>query len=313
MKDSYNREVDYLRISVTDRCNLRCSYCMPDGVEKVSHSTIMRNEEIVDVVKEAAALGVKKIRITGGEPLVRKGIYSLIKEISIVEGIEEVTITTNGLLLEGNIEKLKEAGVSRVNLSLDTLDENKYKLLTKATKIIDYEQIFKDLIKFEMVPIKINVVLMKGINDSEIESFVELADKYDLLIRFIELMPIGNVHFKWEDYYLSSDEVIKKHDFEFVSKGKNTTYYKVKNHKGKIGFINPISHKFCDDCNRIRLTSDGKIKPCLHTDEEINVKGLSLEEIKNQLKKSIISKPKSHKINEKDYEAIKRSMNRIGG
>lgn len=313
MKDLFDREVDYLRISVTDRCNLRCSYCMPDGIEKVSHTKILRNEEIVSIVIEAANLGVKKIRITGGEPLVRKGIYDLIKEISSVEGIEEVTITTNGLLLNGNIAKLKEAGVTRVNLSLDTLNEEKYLELTKAPKMINFEKIFQDLIENEMTPIKLNVVLMKGINDTEIESFIDLADRYDLLVRFIELMPIGNLSFKWEDYYLSSDEVVKKYNFNFLKKGKNTTYYGVDGKKGSIGFINPISHKFCDDCNRIRLTSDGKLKPCLHTDEEINVKGLAAEEIANQIRKSIQAKPKSHKINEKDYEEIKRSMNRIGG
>lgn len=313
MKDSFNREVDYLRISVTDRCNLRCSYCMPDGIQKVSHDNIMRNEEIIDFVKESSKIGIKKIRITGGEPLVRKGILSLIEDISSMEGIEEVTMTTNGLLLKDQIKELKEAGLSRVNLSLDTLDETKFKQLTKAKTMLDYHGIIKGLIEHDMTPIKLNVVLIKGINDNEIGDFIELADQYNLLVRFIELMPIGHLNFDWESHYISADDVVKNYPLEFDKQGKNTVYYKVDGKKGRIGFINPISHKFCGDCNRIRLTADGHIKPCLHTDEEINIRGLTLEEVKQQLRRSIKDKPSSHKINEEDYQEITRTMNRIGG
>ncbi len=313
MLDSFNRNVDYLRISVTDRCNLRCSYCMPDGIEKVTHEKIMRNEEIVDLVKQAAAIGIKKIRITGGEPMVRKGILSLVEDISSVDGIEEVTMTSNGLLLKGQIAALKKAGLQRVNLSLDTMEEAKYKLLTKSKVMLDYRSVIEELIKYDMTPIKINVVLMKGINDNEIISFIDLADEYDLLIRFIELMPIGHLKFNWEQHYLPTDEILDNYPLVLDSKGKNTIYYKVDGKKGKIGFINPISHKFCADCNRIRLTSDGKIKPCLHSDEEINVKGLSSEEVKSALRRSIKEKPSSHHIDEDDYEEITRTMNRIGG
>jgi len=286
---------------------------MPDGIEKVSHDAIMRHEEIIDIVKEAALIGIKKIRITGGEPLVRKGIFDLIKEISSVNGIEEVAMTTNGLLLRGHVKDLKLAGLSRVNLSLDTLDSTKFKMLTKSKEMLDYIGIFEELIEHGMTPIKLNVVLIKGINDDEINDFIELADKYDLLIRFIELMPIGHLSFDWESHYLSTDEVVKKYPLVLEKSGKNTVYYRVEGKKGLIGFINPISHKFCGDCNRIRLTSDGKLKPCLHTDEEINVRGLTLEEVKHELRRSIKDKPSSHKINDSDYEEITRTMNRIGG
>lgn len=313
MKDSFNREVDYLRISVTDRCNLRCSYCMPEGIEKVSHEAIMRNEEIINIVKEASLIGIKKIRITGGEPLVRKGIVDLIKDISNVEGIEEVAMTTNGLLLKGQVGVLKEAGLKRINLSLDTLDAEKFKQLTKAKEMLDYHAVINELIEHGMTPIKLNVVLIKGINSDEIGDFIELADQYDLLIRFIELMPIGHLNFDWESHYISADEVIKNYPLVHESNGKNTVYYRVEGKRGRIGFINPISHKFCGDCNRIRLTSDGKLKPCLHTDDEINVRGLTLEEVKQELRRSIKDKPSSHKINEEDYEEITRTMNRIGG
>ncbi len=313
MLDSFNRNVDYLRISVTDRCNLRCSYCMPDGIKKVTHEKIMRNEEIVDLVKQAAAIGIKKIRITGGEPMVRKGIITLVEDISNVDGIEEVTMTSNGLLLKGQIKELKDAGLQRVNLSLDTMDEAKYKLLTKSKTMLDYRGVIEELISNNMTPVKLNVVLMKGINDDEVESFIQLADEYDLLIRFIELMPIGHLKFKWEEHYLPADDIIEKYPLILDSKGKNTIYYKTEGKRGEIGFINPISHKFCADCNRIRLTSDGKIKPCLHSDDEINVKGLSLDEVKSALRRSIKEKPSSHHIDEEDYEEISRTMNRIGG
>ncbi|QVK20789.1 GTP 3',8-cyclase MoaA [Mycoplasmatota bacterium] len=312
MRDKYNREIDYLRISVTDRCNLRCSYCMPDGINKVTHDDILRNEEIIELVKEAVKIGIKKVRITGGEPLVRKGIYDLIKEISSVKGINEVTMTTNGVLLIGNVKKLKEAGVSRINLSLDTLKKDVFKSIT-GKEMFDYLELIKELKDNGMEPIKINVVLMNGINSDEINEFVELSQKYDLLIRFIELMPIGHLEFSWEDHYLKNEAILKANpNLKLFKEDLNTRYYKEDNKPGAIGLINPISKKFCSRCNRLRITSDGKIKPCLHKDDEIDIFDLSTS-IYDKLKEAVESKPEEHDIDESKENEITRSMNRIGG
>ncbi len=314
MFDKFNRKIDYLRISVTDKCNLRCAYCMPEGIKKITHEHCLRNEEIVEIVKMAASLGVKKIRITGGEPLVKKGIYQLIKAIKAVEGIEDLAITTNGLLAINNVAKLKECGIDRFNISLDTLDREKYKFITKNNQVLNYIALIEELIANDMRPIKINTVLLKKFNDSEIKDFLKLSQKYDLTIRFIELMPIGELDFDYDKHYLPNEEILNIcKQLEFVEEGKNVTYYRVPNTKGKIGLISPISHKFCEKCNRIRLTSDGVLKPCLHSNDEINVRTSNAVEIKEKLIEAIERKPKNHKIEDENFENIKRSMNRIGG
>jgi len=314
LKDTFEREVDYLRISVTDRCNLRCLYCMPDGVVKKSHDEIMRDEEIIVVVKEAVKIGITKIRVTGGEPLVRKGIYNLIKKIHDVKGVKEITITTNATLLIGHVKELKESGISRVNFSLDTLDKDKFKYISNTELTLDYEKLIKELIYFNLTPIKINTVLLRGVNDNEISDFIELADKYDIVIRFIELMPIGHINFDHKTYFISKDEILKDHqELSFVRKDNVSEYYEVKGKKGLIGFINPISHKFCEDCNRIRLTADGHLKPCLHNNNEIYIKNTLESEIIDKLREAIESKPKSHKLDESSSNQSVRPMNKIGG
>jgi len=313
--DTFKREVDYLRISVTDRCNLRCLYCMPDGmVDKKHHDEILRNEEIINVVKESVKIGITKIRITGGEPLLRKGIYDLIRKIKDIEGITEITITTNATLLIGNVKKLKNSGINRVNFSLDTLDPEKFKYITNSTFTLDYESLIEELIENDVLPIKINAVLLKGFNDNEIDDFIELANKYDILIRFIELMPIGHLDFDYDKYFISKDEILKKHkQLDFVRKDTVSEYYNVKGKKGLIGFINPISHKFCDSCNRIRLTADGHLKPCLHNNNEILIKDMEITSIVEKLKEAVIAKPVSHKLDKSNKNKSDRPMNKIGG
>jgi len=315
MKDTFKREIDYLRISVTDRCNLRCLYCMPDGIEnKKDHEEIMRDEEIINVVEESVKIGITKIRITGGEPLLRKGIYNLISKINNVKGVKEITITTNAILLVGNVKKLKESGISRVNFSLDTLEPEKFKFISNTSLTLDYISLIEELIKYDLQPIKINCVLLKGFNDTEIPGFIELANKYDLSIRLIELMTIGHLNFDYDKYYISKDEVLSKHhELKFFKKDSVSEYYKVKGNKGFIGFINPISHKFCDDCNRIRLTADGNLRPCLHNNNEIFIKEVKGEELLKKLKDAILSKPKSHKLDESKDNRSDRPMNKIGG
>lgn len=314
MKDPFEREIDYLRISVTDRCNLRCLYCMPDGIEKKTHDEILRDEELIEIVKESVKLGISKIRITGGEPLVRKGIYNLIKKISDVKGIKEVTITTNATLLNGNVKRLKEAGISRVNFSMDTLNTEKFQYITKSKLTLDYENLIKELIQYELLPIKINAVLLRGFNDMEIPEFIELADKYDLIIRFIELMPVGHLDFDHEKYYISKKEVLKKYqELDFYKKDIIADYYKVKGKKGIIGFINPISHKFCENCNRLRLTADGHMKPCLHNNNEVYVKDVDRNLLSDKIVEAINAKPKSHTLDESIDNRSDRPMNKIGG
>ena len=314
MKDSFKREIDYLRISVTDRCNLRCLYCMPDGVEKKDHDEILRDEEIIKVVEESVLIGIKKIRITGGEPLVRKGIYSLLKKISNIKGLDEITITTNAILLVGNVKKLKDAGVTRVNFSIDTLDSEKYKFITNSTLTLDYESLIEELIANELQPIKINAVLLKGFNDNEVLGFIKLANKYDLLIRLIELMPIGHLSFDYDKYFISIDDILKSYpQLKIYRKDNIAEYYKVEGNKGLIGFINPISHKFCASCNRIRLTADGHLKPCLHNNNEINIKNIDSNLISKSIIQAIESKPISHTLDEKERNISDRPMNKIGG
>ncbi len=314
MKDRFFREIDYLRISVTDRCNLRCFYCMPEvGIEKKAHHDILRDEKIIDIVKAAVSLGLKKIRITGGEPLVRKGIYDLIRRINAIDGIEEVVMTTNGLLLKNNVKRLKEAGLKRINLSLDTLNPQTYQTIAKTKYYPNHHELIQELIEHDMKPIKINVVLLKDINDHEIPDFIQLADQYDIDVRFIELMPIGHLPFDYQKHFISKDAVLKRYpELEFVKKYRVAEYYTVKNKRGKIGFINPMSHHFCDQCNRLRLTSDGKLKPCLHTNEEISVRDYDAASLHDILKHAIEQKPKSHQLN-KDQKPIHRTMNKIGG
>lgn len=315
MKDTFKREIDYLRISVTDRCNLRCLYCMPDGIEdKKDHDEIIRDEEIIDVVTESVKIGIKKIRITGGEPLLRKGIYELIRKIRDVKGIEEITITTNAILLVGNVKKLKDAGVSRVNFSLDTLDKEKFKFISNTSLSLDYITLIEELIEHDMQPIKVNAVLLKGFNDSEIPGFIDLANKYDINIRLIELMTVGHLKFDYDKYFISKDEILEQYpELKFVRKDSVSEYYKIEGNKGLIGFINPISHKFCSTCNRIRLTADGNLKPCLLSNNEIKIKEIKGDILLKKLKEAIISKPISHTV-EKDKKAgTDRSMNKIGG
>ena len=314
MKDQFNRTINYLRVSVTDRCNLRCFYCMPEeGITKKDHTEILRDEEILEAVHAAVKLGITKIRITGGEPLVRKGIYELIAKIRALKGVTEVVITTNGILLKDNIKKLKHAGISRVNLSLDTLSEKTYQKITKSRTMPDYYGIIESLIEHDMTPIKVNAVLLKGINDHEVAAFIELADRYDLRVRFIELMPIGHLPFDYDKHFISKDAILNRYKtLKPEIKDGVAHYYTSDNKRGKIGFINPISHKFCATCNRIRMTADGKIKPCLHTNEELSIKNLTQVQLQEQLTRAINNKPLSHRLSNKSAP-IHRTMNKIGG
>lgn len=319
MQDSYKRDINYLRISVTDLCNLRCTYCMPaDGVEKFDHEKILSVDEIESFVKQAVKLGVKKVRLTGGEPLVRPGIIDICQRISAISGIEELCITTNGLLLKKYAKDLKLAGVNRLNVSLDTLDNEKYLKITRChftDKPVDliFEGI-EECKKAGFSRFKINVVLMGGVNDDEISDFIGLTEKDDISVRFIELMPIGEAR-DWEaQSFVSTDEILKMEpDLAFEEEGIVSKIYRKPGHKGTVGLITPMSHRFCSNCNRIRLTSDGRLKACLHSDAETMVKGLSEQEIFEAIKNEIENKPRNFDLSISNPSHSHRNMNQIGG
>ena len=319
MRDKQGRNINYLRVSVTDRCNLRCVYCMPEeGVESLRHDDVLRFEDILKIVKSAASLGIKKVRYTGGEPLVMKDIDKLIYETSKLQGIEDIAMTTNGILLSDMAEDLKRAGLKRVNISLDTLNKDKFRDITRIGNLDNVlESIYKCL-ALGIKPVKINTVLMKGVNDTEFEDFLNLAKEMPVEIRFIELMPIGESIKLYEESKISFSEILKEHQ-ELIpiesEKGTTAQLYKIQGSKGKIGFINPISCKFCADCNKIRLTSIGTIKPCLHSKEEINLREyLSSEELlTTKLKSAIFNKPLEHHLQEESASRSDKMMYQIGG
>jgi len=313
MKDRFGRNITYLRISVTDLCNLRCKYCMPEsGVKSLCHSDILSIEEIVEIVKVASKNGIKKIRLTGGEPLVRRGFINLCKQISKIDEIEDIAITTNGVYLKEMADELFENKVRRINFSLDTLIKEKYNDITRRN---DFDKTMESLfyaIK-KGFKVKINVVLIGGFNDDEIQDFVNLANKYDLEVRFIELMQIGETANWSKDKFVSNKIVLEKvPELEFDGVSGVAKIYKIRGQKGRIGLISPISCSFCEDCNRIRLTSDGKLKPCLHSKDEINLKGLSGEELEEVFKRGIYEKPEKHHLEDGKSESA-RDMNKIGG
>ena len=313
MKDRFGRDITYLRISVTDLCNLRCKYCMPEsGVKSLCHSDILSIEEIVEIVKVASKNGIKKIRLTGGEPLVRRGFINLCKQISEINEIEDIAITTNGVYLKEMADELFENKVRRINFSLDTLVKEKYNDITRRN---DFDKTMESLfyaIK-KGFKVKINVVLIGGFNDDEIQDFVNLANEYELEVRFIELMQIGETANWSKDKFVSNKIVLEKvPELEFDGVSGVAKIYKIKGQKGRIGLISPISCSFCEDCNRIRLTSDGKLKPCLHSRDEINLKGLSGEELEEVFKRGIYEKPEKHHLEDGKSESA-RDMNKIGG
>lgn len=317
LKDLYGREIDYLRISVTDLCNLRCQYCMPKGgVCKLEHSDVLTIEEFYEIASAFVSLGVKKIRITGGEPLVKNGIVELVEKISSL-GIEDLAMTTNGLLLEEYAEDLKKSGLNRVNISLDTLDRQKYSEITRGGDLFKVLKGIEEAKRVGLTPIKINTVLIGDFNIDEIENFVYITKEEKIDVRFIELMPIGEAS-DWAKEKFVSNNMILDHVPELVKTealdpSSPAIYYKLPDGKGKVGIINPISCKFCDACNRVRLTSTGKLKLCLHSDDEIDLRDVlkSGGDLKEVIKTAILKKPEEHHLEE--GQIIKRNMNEIGG
>ena len=315
MKDLFNREIDYLRISLTDLCNLRCTYCMPkDGVRKLSHENILSFERIKEIVEASVKLGIKKIRLTGGEPLVRKGISEICRLIADIPGVEELCLTTNGVLLKEYAKELKDAGVTRINISLDTLNKDKYKKITRGGNLDDVLEGIKAVKEAGFKNTKINCVLIGGFNDDEIEDFAKFANSNELSFRFIELMPIGEGEKLESKAFISNDEILRRlPDLVKVEDDGVSSLYKFKCGGGSIGLISPLSHSFCEKCSRIRLTSDGKLRLCLHSNLEVDLKDLSGDELIEAIKKAILLKPKEHHLIKDKKSSSERGMSEIGG
>ncbi|MBP1744375.1 MAG: moaA [Firmicutes bacterium] len=313
------RKINYIRVSLTDRCNLRCIYCMPEeGISKKEHHEIIRHEDILKILKASAFLGIDKVRFTGGEPLIVKNIDRLIHEASRINGIEDIAITTNGILLNSMAGELKKAGLKRVNISLDSLKEDKFRKITRGGNIQDVLQAIEKCINLGIKPVKINSVLIKGINDDEISDLIRLTKELPVHVRFIELMPIGEGMNYYETGFISSDQVLSEQK-ELVplnsNEGSTASLFKLPNSKGTVGFISPLSCKFCRNCNRIRLTSTGTIKPCLHSDTEYDLKKYLESEIGliSELKEIIYNKPAEHNLENDGKSSSKREMFEIGG
>lgn len=317
MIDNYGRDINYIRISVTELCNLRCRYCMPEeGVPKRNHDEMMTAEETLKAAKAAVALGINKIRITGGEPLVKRGIVRLCREIAEIDGVEELCITTNGTLLKEFAVPLKEAGVDRLNISIDTLDPEKFSYITRLGQLQDVMDGIDAAFDAGFDKIKLNVVLMGGFNDDEIEAFVDLTRDRDLEVRFIELMPIGGGIDFDKAGFISCETVLERvPELRPLDMTDGVaSMYSLPNAKGRVGLIRPISCEFCSGCNKIRLTADGMLKPCLHLDGEISIKGMDEEDMVKTMREAILSKPEMRETMDADNPSkAGRDMSRIGG
>ena len=312
MKDACAREITYLRLSVTDLCDLRCRYCMPaEGVQKRPHSEICTVEELVGFARQAAALGVRKVRLTGGEPLVRRGILDICRGIAALDGIGELCLTTNGTALSRLAAPLKDAGVGRLNISLDTLRPDRFAYMTRVGKLEDVLAGLEAAKAAGFVGTKINAVLLKGFNEDEIPDFVSLAKREAVEIRFIELMPIGEGA---REKFLPASAVLEAcPELEPDGVSGVAHRYSIPGGIGKIGLIEPMSHRFCSACDRIRITADGRLKPCLHSAQEIPLRGLCGAALREAIRAGIAAKPPRHYMAEVGRSGAARNMNQIGG
>lgn len=325
MRDDHGRKIDYMRVSITDRCNLRCRYCMPEGIQQVEMKEILTYEEIITVCKAAAKTGIRKIKVTGGEPLVRLGCPELIGEIKQIPGIRQVTLTTNGVLLSRYLPELLKNGLDAVNISLDTLDESVYQKITGRDEL---PQVLTGIHRAMEggLKVKINAVLQKGVNEQEWPELVALTKRYPLDVRFIEMMPIGYGK-KYETVY--NEDILRKlalREPKLRSDNQNhgngpAVYYQIPGALGSVGFISAIHGKFCKNCNRIRLTSMGRLKPCLCFGDSVDVRKI-LRETEEEKKEeqvclaifqTIRMKPEGHRFEAPEDITEQRQMVQIGG
>ena len=314
MIDQYGRTIDYLRLSVTDLCNYRCRYCMPEeGVEKGPHGSVLSVEECGEIARAAVRCGVRKIRVTGGEPLVRRGILDICRTLRAIPELEELCLTTNGSLLPELAQPLRDAGVDRLNISLDTLQPERFREITRWGTL---EEVLSGIRAAEDAGfwhLKLDTVLMGGVNDDEIGDFLNLTRAHPWEVRFIELMPMGPCAAWPKERFLSVTEVLKRFpELEKIEPSGVARRYRLPGAAGTVGLIAPMSHEFCGDCRRIRVTADGKLKGCLHSREEIPLRGLHGAELEAAIYRGILQKPKGHHLT-KHASDTPRTMNEIGG
>jgi len=335
LSDPFNRSINYLRISVTDRCNLRCIYCMPaEGINLLPHGEILTYEEIAAVARLAAELGINKVRLTGGEPLVRAKLPELVAMLAEIDTIDDISLTTNGTLLKKYAAELKQAGLKRVNVSLDSLNRDKFKRITRHEKLGEVLRGIEAARACGLNPVKVNMVVMRGINDDEIVDFAKLTITGGWHVRFIELMPFAadnppEGHSTGEKtnintQFMSAEEIKKRlSSLGRLGPSKPITgngpakYFRFPQASGTIGFITPVSQHFCFDCNRLRLTAEGKLRACLLSDQEVDLRrplrsGASPEKLKKVITEAVQSKPKKHQL-PKGRVSGKRLMSQVGG
>lgn len=330
MIDSYNREINYLRVSVTDRCNLRCIYCMPkEGLSVIGHDDILRYEEILRIIRASMELGMVKIRVTGGEPLVRRGILDFLHKLKAIDGLKDLSLTTNGVLLESMAEGIFDAGIRRINISLDSLNPEKYRHVTRGGSLETVVRGIQEAHRVGFSPIKINIVVIKGFNDDELLNFARQTVDRPYQIRFIELMPLGRAGMDHEGKYVSNESIIHEISKAFVmeplaaKKSKldgPAKLFRIRGARGEIGFIGAVSQHFCQSCNRLRLTADGHIRACLFSDHEVDLKnpirrGCSDSDLVDLIQTAAEMKPRGFKetADGKHIKSCARDMSAIGG
>jgi cyclic pyranopterin phosphate synthase len=325
--DPFNRRLNYLRLSLTDRCNLRCLYCMPEeGVPKLAHEDILSYEELLRLARLSVALGIEKIRLTGGEPLTRKGAIPFMAELARIPGIKDISLTTNGILLAEKARALWEAGIRRINISLDSLNPAVYARITRHDL---FHKVWEGIQAVEALgfhPIKINVVALKGLNENEILAFGRLSEEKPYHIRFIEFMPVGSAVGCQSDRFLPADEILARlrtlgplepiNGHGLDGPAQRWAYSGA---RGEVGLISPISHHFCPSCNRLRLTSDGKLRTCIFSDNETDLRqalrqGAGDDQLEMIIREAIASKPKEHPLlSPVAPQRCRRQMSAIGG
>ena len=316
MLDSLGRDISYLRLSVTDKCNCRCAYCMPaEGVALHAHGEVLSFEEMREIAEAACSLGVRKVRVTGGEPLVRRGIVELVRMLAEVPGVEELAMTTNATLLAPLAGELRRAGLKRLNISLDTLRPERYGQITRIGELSQALAGIEAARAEGFDGLKINCVLMGGVNDDEICDFVRLAKENPYEVRFIELMPMGECASWPRERFISGDAVLMAApELERVGASGVAELYSAPGFKGRVGLIRAVSHRFCSGCDRIRVTADGRLKPCLHSKAEVALRGLHGAELVEAIRDGIAAKPAHHNLAPGESASdTPRSMYQIGG
>ncbi|MBB6672346.1 GTP 3',8-cyclase MoaA [Cohnella nanjingensis] len=329
--DRFGRKHTYLRISVTDRCNLRCLYCMPEeGMKFMDQDRLLTYSQIAEVARAAAGFGISKLRVTGGEPLVRPGLDELIAELKAIPGIDEISLTTNGILLAPQAAKLKAAGLDRVNVSLDTLDATRFKFIARRGDLGKVLEGVQAAAEAGLTPIKLNCVLLKGVNEDEIVRFLRLSMEQPLHVRFIEYMPIGHDDAGWRDHYLPLSRVLEEAAREGLAvepaaeapQGSGPSEnFRIRGGAGTFGLIHPVSNHFCSNCNRLRLTAEGDLKPCLYWVDELSVRpALGSPDALNALfLRAMAIKPENHEMaallagEAQSHTPTERRMSQIGG